>query len=204
MSIGLCGASGTGKTTLAKVVAKYAEMYFLESSARKALTLMGLDSQKNCDFNTRMAIQWKILELAEEDYKNAPKPFISDRTPLDFIAYTIADVSRETLNDEQREDFEDYYIKCFNVTNTYFSIVTLIQPAITIEEDGVRPTCSIYSEHINLILLGLMSNEEQAQFIAISMDRVVTDLKDRCRMIVSIMETYAQEELLNSAGASHH
>jgi hypothetical protein len=165
---------------------------------------MGIDSQKDCDFSLRMAIQWKILELAEADYKNAPKPFISDRTPLDFIAYTIADIGRETLTDEQREYFLEYYIKCFDVTNTYFSIVTLIQPAIDIEEDGIRPTCHIYSEHINLLLLGLMSNEEMAKFCAVSMDKTVTDIKDRCRMIVSIMESHAQEELLNSAGASHH
>jgi hypothetical protein len=43
-----------------------------------------------------------------------------------------------------------------------------------------------------------------SEFCAISMDKAVTDIKDRCRMIVSIMESHAQEELVYSTGASRH
>ena len=204
MSIGLCGASGTGKTTLALTYSKYAKVEYLPSLAREVYKALGLNPSADYTFATRLKIQRAILETTEVQYRKSSKNFISDRTPLDFLAYTLADIGRTTLGDAERTEFQSYYRDCFDLTNKYFHAVVLVQPSFEIVNDGIRPACSAYAEHINSLLLGLIGDQTKAEFLGISLKKECDDLKLRAETLLSIDNAVVQKEVSTQHCESHH
>lgn len=89
--INLCGASGTGKTTLANYVASRYGYTKLESAARKTLAMMGLeptdfakllaDEELYADYQIRLPATQLRLE------QNCPVAFVSDRA-FDNLPYS--------------------------------------------------------------------------------------------------------------------
>jgi len=184
--IGLIGASGVGKTTLAKKFAKKSGFVYVESSVRGVFESMGLDPKVDYDFDTRLKIQIGILEASKASYQEIGSSFISDRTPLDLLAYTIADVGRENLNEQQSLALLDYVDECFHATNTYFSAVILVQPGIPMSSDGIRPTNLAYMEHIAIILMGLLA-DQRLNCAKSFINRNTLDLSKRIGVVESIL-----------------
>jgi predicted ATPase len=162
MIASLIGAHRTGKTTLARHYAQKTGCLFLETSTSAVFAELGVDPAKPMDFKTRMNAQEKILETLEAQYRavSLKHDVITDRSPLDMIAYTMGDAVGDAVPEDQQERFAKYIDKCFEVTNKYFGVVVLVQPGIAMEPTpGKAAANRAYCEHLNLLLKGVMGDD---------------------------------------------
>jgi nicotinamide riboside kinase len=158
--IGLVGAHRTGKTTLARAYADKFNKSLCITSASGVFKKLGLDPQADYDFDTRMTIQEGILQSVAERYADMPHVFITDRTPIDLMAYTLADITREGMNKERERRLEAYMNECVRITNKFFNVLIVVQPGIPLIEDATKAPASYgYIEHIATLIMGFVIKE---------------------------------------------
>lgn len=180
--IGLTGAHRTGKTTLARAFSEEMGVQFIETSSSEVFAKMKLSPKMDYPFDIRMDLQEQILESFENKLAGVIGHFITDRTPVDMMAYTLADVKRETLSPEQDARLQAYLHKCLKVTNRVFSILIVVSPGIPlIDEPGKAPITRSYIDHIHHLILGITVSEEvyTAHFI-IPKNRLSLDIRIEC------------------------
>lgn len=178
--IGLCGSHRTGKTTLAQKLAEYHQVSFIESSVSEVFKQCGrqqpLKPDDKMDFSTRLWIQQQILDAAEHWWLQ-PTDFITDRTPLDFIAYILCDIQGTTEVDFKA--LTKYLDRCFTVTNQIFSHIVIVQPGIPlVYAEGKAALNQAYIEHLNTVILGLCHDSRLCCPVTV-LRREVIDLKQR-------------------------
>ena len=88
-NIGLCGAHRTGKTTLAMELARLTGKQFVRTRVTEIFKQHGLHAAQEMDFETRLRIQYRILEACENDWQNAASDFVTDRTPMDLVWFFL-------------------------------------------------------------------------------------------------------------------
>lgn len=160
MAIGFCGSHRTGKTTLARETAEYISLPFVETSTSAVFAANGLSPSEPMDFDTRLWIQDKVVAAAEEVWRAEPGPFITDRTPIDMMAYTLADINGAVAVDYPT--LESYLAHCFKVTGDIFADLILLQPAIPlVHEKGKAALNRAYIEHLNIMMTGLGNDQRQ-------------------------------------------
>ncbi|MCB2183857.1 MAG: ATP-binding protein [Desulfobulbaceae bacterium] len=180
--IGLCGSHRTGKTTLARVIAERTGMEFLQTTTSDVFAGNGLNPSEPMDFTTRIWIQQKVVDAAEEVWQGAVGSFITDRTPIDMMAYTLADIQGKTEVDFAA--LEEYLDRCFAATNKFFSDLVIVQPAIPlIHEEGKAALNKAYMEHLNILVKGLCFDERLDLSVRI-MERKVVDLDERVQDVL--------------------
>ncbi len=156
-NLGLCGAHRTGKTTLAIALSSHLNIPFVRTTTSQVFAQLGLDPAEPMDFQTRLFVQNHVLDAAEQGWQNSATPFVSDRTPIDMIAYTLGDIQGKT---EVDFDLLSQYIdRCFASTNQFFQNLAIIQPGIPlVYEEGKAALNAAYIEHINILVIGLCSD----------------------------------------------
>ncbi len=156
-NLGLCGAHRTGKTTLAIAISSLLNIPFVRTTTSQVFAQLGLDPAEPMDFQTRLFVQNHVLDAAEQVWQESASPFISDRTPIDMIAYTLGDIQGKT---EVDFDLLNQYIdRCFASTNQFFQNLAIIQPGIPlVYEEGKAALNAAYIEHINILVIGLCSD----------------------------------------------
>lgn len=162
MTLGIVGSHRSGKTTLAKAYAEKWNIPFVETKVSDIFKELGVDPSTLNNINKRIGIQFEILKRTCKLYEDANilGGFISDRTPLDMLAYTLADVGNCLLPIETERLVAQYTTECIQATNRYFSTLLLVQPGIPIvEAQGKAAASPAFMEHINSLLLGLMVDE---------------------------------------------
>lgn len=176
-NLGLCGAHRTGKTTLAIALADRLNIPFVRTTTSQVFAHLGLDPAEPMDFKTRLFVQNHVLDAAEQVWQNPATPFISDRTPIDMIAYTLGDIQGKT---EVDFDLLNQYIdRCFASTNQFFQNLAIIQPGIPlVYEEGKAALNAAYIEHINILVIGLCSDRRLTADVFCN-DRAVIDLEIR-------------------------
>ncbi len=181
--IGLSGPHRSGKTTLAKACNKEYEISFVPSQASKVVADMGFDQKTDYDIDTRLHIQRGILAAAEESYRAMSEPFITDRTPIDFIAYTLCDAGRKGVTPEQSAELENFIEQCYWVASRYFKTIIYVPATIKfVAEDGKPPENYGYQEHIGTLIQGAVYDER----LKCDVDRIYrreTNLKERMESI---------------------
>lgn len=189
MSVGLCGAHRTGKTTLARAYAQKRGVTFVETSVSAIWHDLGLDPAKEYDFATRLAVQEEILKRVDAIYaKYAGLDFITDRTPLDMAAYTLGDAIGERVPADCQDRLERYVQNCFEVTNRRFGMVLLIQPGIPlVDAPGKAAMNRGYIEHLNSLILGL-TVDERLTSLHYYMPRAIVKPEDRLTALESTVE----------------
>ena len=156
-NLGLCGAHRTGKTTLAIAISTDLNLPFVRTTTSQVFAQLGLDPAEPMDFQTRLFVQNHVLDAAEQVWQESVSPFISDRTPIDMIAYTLGDIQGKT---EVDFDLLSQYIdRCFASTNQFFQNLAIIQPGIPlVYEEGKAALNAAYIEHINILVIGLCND----------------------------------------------
>lgn len=195
--IGLVGAHRTGKTTLAKAYAEETEVPFVETSSSAVFERLGYSPKVDYDFGTRMIIQNAILDDAVAKYAKHTGMFVTDRTPIDMLAYTMADVQRENLTLEQSEEFTKYFMRCFEETNKRFMCLMLVQPGIEIvDAPGKAPANPAYMEHLNTIMFGMLVGEfnSSSHFY---LPRRTTDMTERVEALKFVVNKVISRDLAN-------
>lgn len=204
--IGLCGAHRTGKTTLAQEYSRGASIPFVRTSTSEVFKALGFDPKMDYDFKIRMFIQNKILDAAEALWSQYEGEWITDRTPIDMLAYTMADVQRENLDTDDEKLFESYHKRCIESSNKHFSMLIAVQPGIPmVETEGKAPSNIGYVEHINSLVLGLVhdSRVKTSRFL---MSRATLDLNERCAAVDSAMDRMwdRHQNAINSGNITIH
>lgn len=158
---GLCGAQRTGKSTLAGAFSEEVGVPALYTSASGVFAEMGLDPKADYPLAQRLDVQRRILDSFEKQYRSvAGGVFVADRTPIDMMAYTIADVQRANVPSELEGVIESYLKDCIEVSNATFSILMVVQPGIAVvEAEGKAPGSFAYTEHINHLVMGIVVSE---------------------------------------------
>jgi len=184
--IGLCGSHRTGKTTLAKEVALKMGLDFVQTSTSDVFSENGLNPSEPMDFDTRIWIQNKIISAAEQVWKTAQKRFITDRTPIDMMAYTLADIDgSSSVNFAALEEYLDH---CFQVTDTIFSHLFILQPAIPlVYEEGKAALNRSYMEHLNVLMQGLCC-DERLHCPVYHIPRNILPVEDRVNVILARLQ----------------
>jgi hypothetical protein len=186
MNIGLCGSHRTGKTTLAEAISLKTGMPFVRTGTSEVFRQHGMDPSAPMDFSKRLWIQRKILDSAEKIWNAEKKQFITDRTPLDMMAYTLADIHGNT--EVGLKELEVYCTRCIDVTNKFFRILVLVQPGIPLmHEDGKAALNEGYLEHLNYLILGLCCDDRiKGSFVYLRRD--MTSLEERADTILSKLD----------------
>lgn len=186
-NLGLCGAHRTGKTTLAKAIASRTEMTFVQTTTSQVFADLGLDPAAPMDFATRLFVQNHVLDTAEKIWQTASAPFVSDRTPIDMIAYTLGDIQGKT--EVNFALLNQYINRCFAITNQYFQNLAIIQPGISlIYEEGKAALNASYIEHINVLVIGLCADPRlHANVFCNPRDAIALDIR-----IDRILKGFAQ------------
>ena len=187
MTIGLCGSHRTGKTTLAEEISKRTGLSFVRTSTSGVFKEHGLDPSRPMEIGMRLWIQHKILDAAEKAWNSSPWQFITDRTPLDMAAYTLADIQGSTEVDFG--ELEGYLDRCIRVTNAFFKILVLVQPGIPlVYETGKAALNEGYLEHLNFLILGLC-NDDRIKGTLLYLSRDITDKEARVKKVVEVLDS---------------
>lgn len=186
--LGLVGSHRVGKTTLMHAFSEDSGIKAVATSTSAVFERLGFDPREDYDFRTRLFIQNEILSHVERQYREAGRLFVTDRTPIDMLAYTMADVQRANLVEGDAEAFGEYLKRCIDTTNRHFAALIVIQPGIkVVEVRKSAPGNSAYMEHINTLALGLLARED------LSLTKVYIasgklDLKDRVKAVHAAYE----------------
>lgn len=188
MNIVLVGPHRVGKTTLAKEYAAENKNYqyftlHVSDYFRKA----GVDPSKPMDFETRLRVQFEILTIAGHQYREAinqtDKHLVCDRSPLDFMAYLLADV---TMNSPDclpaLRSFEEEAIA---LHREIFDYTVLIQPGIEyVHEEAKGSSSQSYIFMLNYLYKGLLSKCKGTAFV---MPTSPTSLTYRMKLLKSLV-----------------
>lgn len=186
-NLGLCGAHRTGKTTLAIAISSHLNIPFVRTTTSQVFAQLGLDPAEPMDFQTRLFVQNHVLDAAEQVWQESVSPFISDRTPIDMIAYTLGDIQGKT--DVDFNLLSQYIDRCFASTNQFFQNLAIIQPGIPlVYEEGKAALNAAYIEHINVLVIGLCSDSRLKTNVFCNA-RDVINLKTR---ILNILEYFGE------------
>jgi len=184
--IGLCGAHRVGKTTLAQAVSQASGLPFLQTHTSQVFKQHGLDPADPMPFAARLSIQREILSAAIAVWNQADGSFISDRTPLDMAAYTLADIQGTTKVDGTA--LTSYLDDCLHVSNQYFSTLIVIPPGIPlINEPGKAALHTGYIEHLHTLVVGLCHHPCLSATVC-QLSRQVLSVRARTKQAMSFIK----------------
>lgn len=190
MRIGLVGAQGVGKTTLAEEVSNETDLPLLLTSTAKVFEENGIRPDQVLTFSQRIDIQHKILTSAEALWGDHAT-FITDRTPIDMLAYMMIDFNSDTrLSESETKLFTDYRERCIESTNEYFTSVLLVQPGITpmnVEKSRASLDVALV-ESMSALMMGILMNDNISAFRTL-LPKEVTDLKERVMVVNATINT---------------
>lgn len=94
MRIAFAGASGTGKSTLAKWVAERYKIPINPVGSRSVAKSMGFDNPYDVDKAGKRDVFQVRLQIEKAKWENSHDSFVTDRTTLDEMTYTaLHDIS---------------------------------------------------------------------------------------------------------------
>lgn len=158
-NIALIGPHRTGKTTLAhSFIEKYPKYAYLPLGASHIFKRHNVDPSQYLDFDERLRIQYEILTAAYETLsKHKHDLFISDRSPIDFAAYLLSDITAKSP--DYFKAVRQYCNDCFELHNQFFPLTFLLQPSIPFVHEPLKGAPSeSYRYMLNELYKGLLTN----------------------------------------------
>lgn len=152
---GISGSSRSGKSTLAKALAQTLNLPYVDSSTTALMKQSGYNPVANMSIADRIDAQEKLLISYVLLMQKAPRVFITDRTPIDMLAYTLAEVTMHNTNAEISQRINLYAERCMNATGNLFSLLFVTRPLPFYEVAPDKPPPnSAYQSHIHLLIEG--------------------------------------------------
>lgn len=158
---GLSGASRTGKTTLAKALSVHMGCPYVDSSTTAIAAKAGFNMVGNLSIEERIQAQEILLNgYMELILENGPV-FITDRTPIDMLAYTLAEVTMHSCGPELGQRISQYGKRCVELTEKTFALVFMVDPLPNYESQPDKPPPNkAYQEHIHLLIMGALTDSQ--------------------------------------------
>ena len=153
---------------------------------------MGFDPSSNPDFATRLSVQEELFRRLDAKFAEmSGLDCVTDRSPIDLIAYPLAEAIGNAVPPELQERFDAYIARCYACLNRRFSAVVVIQPGIPIVAAPgklqAQPNKALI-EHLNTICLGLVI-DERCDIQHFYLSRHILPLEDRVQAIYSSIQT---------------
>lgn len=132
VKIAFTGASGTGKTTAAKIISKELNLEINPVGSRTVSAAMGFKSPYDVDaFGKRAEFQKKLLE-DKMSWETERDSFLTDRTHLDNLVYSVMHNCVQTVN-------VDFINSAIAYSKLYTHIVFFpLDSFINVAEDSCR------------------------------------------------------------------
>lgn len=160
MLFGFVGAHRSGKTTLARRISEDTGIHFHETSTTKVCRELGYDPVAPMTLYDRAMMQAQLLDHHIETLKELPRPVIVDRTPIDMMAYTLAEfhmTSHMLADPAVLEGVNKLAETCLKATVNYFDFLYYFDPLPEyVIEDGKPAANPAYQQHIALLMRGGM------------------------------------------------
>lgn len=155
--IGIIGAAGTGKTTLAMMLSKETDIPFLASKniTRKILEEDGYDYQYGMQIEKFLAVprrQDKLITYFDEAYKEQ-KNLITDRTFVDLAAYAICERGQSDIFGTR-----DVLKKCQRLMKQYTHLFVCPWEDVPIKKNEKRTLNPYYQFMVYGTCLGVLQN----------------------------------------------
>lgn len=185
MLYGIVGSHRSGKSTTAKRVAEDLGIEFLDSSFSVARQF-GWDPVSKLSLDQRFRMQMAVLEHHVGQITAAPRPLITDRTPLDYFAYLTAEYGMLSHLEADPDLIDRASLlagKCLEAAAAHYDMVFLLAPLPVYEADDTKATPAdnrMFQTHIDMLIRGaietlagrlnyatvpVMKLEDRAEFI---------------------------------------
>lgn len=162
MIYGLTGASCAGKKTLGRQLSQKLGVPFIPIKITEIASELGLPSTvDNLDFMERITVQYKILCGMEVFLNDLTTPCIIDRTPIDLIAYMLAEINMHSLTNTLEiidSSLVEFYNSCIELTKEYVDRLYCLDYLPLYDLNTKRsPSGLAYQLHRQLLIKGAMS-----------------------------------------------
>jgi predicted ATPase len=161
MMFGLAGSAGVGKTTLAKAIAADLDLTYMPTSITECAKKHGFDPVAFMGIGERLQLQEHLLEDHIQMIKEAPRPLIVDRTPIDMVGYLMCEFtmqSHQYATVEQIAQAEAYIHKALDAAVTYYDCIFMVSQLDTYQIADTRPADNrAYQSHSQLVMEGALS-----------------------------------------------
>lgn len=171
---GITGSHRAGKTTLAKALAEDLGITFHETSTTKVARELGFDPVAPMTLRERVDLQILLLGHHLETIDALPRPLIVDRTPLDFLAYTMCEFGMQSVKmtePDVLEAAESLYEACLNATRLRYDFLYHLEPLSTYLVDNSKATPDpnrAFQIHYSLVMKGaLYSLGGEVEYVSI-------------------------------------
>lgn len=207
MKIGLCGAQGTGKTTLAKAYSEAFGIPYIDAKVGDFLRDIGVDLSRNdMPIVERMKAQLMVaghIASITEAPGLSKTGFITDRTPIDVMAYTHDIAAPHYKNDEVMELYAQTKMVCTETTVENFNLSLMIRPGVPLTEDDHQrqqrgSLDPFYVNHMDILMSSFilsfskLPNRGMLSRFAFMKDEVI-DLDLRIESLVEVVNTIAAD-----------
>lgn len=201
MIVGFAGAHRTGKTTLAQKVAEKFNIPLRLTSMSQVFKEVGVGVNDDLDFDTRMIVQDQMLNRMVAIF-SAYGPFVTDRTPLDIIAYTYMTVPKN-LTPEQATIVQQHVARAYEACKL-LPVIVRIPPGIKIVDDPTKAFANpIYIEALDRMIFGL-AQDSRLKSSCWAIERHITDLDRRVELVGEVMRDVRQKMTARMEGVPLH
>jgi predicted ATPase len=172
--LAVSGASGTGKSTLARALAQRLEVPYLEEGMRRRLEA-GLDLH-TLSHHEHRALTESLLEemLAAADRAVAHHGgFVCDRCPLDMAAFWL--YYRFAMDEQATSRFMQRADRALGI---FDAVVLLPREALVLEDDGVRSANPWIQLHFDALLQAMVNRAgDSVMVLRLPADCVALDVR---------------------------
>lgn len=160
MILMLTGSHGSGKTTLAEKLSEKLDIPFFKSHASAIHEALGVNAADDIPMKKRLEVQEAILGAWIKQHQAALMygSGIFDRTPLDFAAYTLADVRRSS--DTMDANLAESYVRhCLDLAANLPNILLVEPLSVNLGDRGTGKASAAntaYSYLIHALISGFL------------------------------------------------
>lgn len=202
MAFGITGSHRSGKSTLAKDIAASLHIPYHDASVTKVMQEAGVNAVGNLSLEERMNAQEFMLDKTIEILAKVPRPFITDRTPIDMIGYTMGELTMHNSSIEMGNRIADYAKRCIKATEDNFAMVFVLEPLPVFAVDPNKPPPNLgYQQMVQYIMEGAALNvraSTKIRFVS------TADHAERMAIVEHNISGMFASELLEAKAASLH
>ncbi|EPD3399319.1 TPA: AAA family ATPase [Klebsiella oxytoca] len=131
--IGITGAQGSGKTTLAKFIDKHYGIPYVDAGVGALMTRLGVNVGDPMPLFERLQVQMEVARHIELVTRGA-EGFVIDRTPADVMAYTLDLVGQS--NDQRCIDLAlEIERFCHKTALSNFNAIAGLRPGVNLRAE---------------------------------------------------------------------